>query len=142
MTSYFQILLENRLAILQKIQSLFMIIRLHMNTVLYDEEADDFYITDVVSNFIQVYSSEGEHKRKLSLPEDINISTVFHLPKKDNMYSVAPAFVRTKSPAAMPAVSRSSGFDIKSFMQSIKDLSLSTEKPPLQAIKPLASLNF
>lgn len=37
--------------------------------VMYDEEADEVYISPDFSNYINVYSSSGEYKRKLSLPQ-------------------------------------------------------------------------
>lgn len=37
--------------------------------VMYDEAADDVYISPDFSNYINVYSSSGEYKRKLTLPQ-------------------------------------------------------------------------
>lgn len=38
--------------------------------VMYDEAADDVYISPDFSNYINVYSSSGEYKRKLTLPQN------------------------------------------------------------------------
>ena len=43
------------------------------NNIFYDEATDDVYIFSLSSNIIQVYSSKGEHRRKLTLPEGVNI---------------------------------------------------------------------
>ena len=40
--------------------------------ILYDEATDDVYIFEAFSNYIKVYSSSGEYKRKLTLPQRIN----------------------------------------------------------------------
>ena len=48
----------------------------NLNELLYDEETDDVYISSVFSNFIQVYSSGGEYRRKLTLPEGITLTQV------------------------------------------------------------------
>jgi len=37
--------------------------------VMYDEEADDVYVSPDFSDYINVYSSTGEYKRKLTLPQ-------------------------------------------------------------------------
>ena len=45
-----------------------------LNNVLYDEAADDVFIYGgAYKNFIQVYSSKGEFKRKLFLPHGVQV---------------------------------------------------------------------
>jgi len=44
------------------------------NILLYDETMDEVYIFSMHSDFIQVYSSSGEHRRKLILPQSVNLS--------------------------------------------------------------------
>ena len=46
---------------------------LFFSDVIYDETADEVYITNLDNNFIQVYSSFGEYKRTLKLPQGIMI---------------------------------------------------------------------
>lgn len=46
---------------------------LFFSTVRYDETADEVYISNLESNVIQVYSSTGEHKRRITLPQGINV---------------------------------------------------------------------
>ena len=43
-------------------------------TILYDEVADDVFVAQNDINFVQVYSSTGEYKRKLTLPQGVRIS--------------------------------------------------------------------
>ncbi|MDR2233257.1 MAG: 6-bladed beta-propeller [Tannerella sp.] len=46
-------------------------------SVMYDETTDDVYVTPDFSDFVNVYSSTGEYKRKLTLPQrNINGQTV------------------------------------------------------------------
>ena len=42
---------------------------LHANSVMYDEATDDVYITPIFADYINVYSSSGEYKRRLTLPQ-------------------------------------------------------------------------
>ena len=44
------------------------------NGLIYDEATDEVFVPVVLRNFIQVYSSTGEHKRKINLPSGVNIS--------------------------------------------------------------------
>jgi hypothetical protein len=37
--------------------------------IIYDEESDEVYVRQIISNIIKVYSSAGDYKRKLTLPE-------------------------------------------------------------------------
>ena len=46
-------------------------------SVMYDETADDVYITPYFGDCIKVYSSSGEYKRKLPLPQNFEVQTVF-----------------------------------------------------------------
>ena len=41
--------------------------------IVYDEEADDVFINVSFANYIQVYSSTGEYKRKLLLPHGVQL---------------------------------------------------------------------
>ena len=40
-----------------------------MADIMYDEATDDVYISQGYSNYINVYSSSGEYKRRLTLPQ-------------------------------------------------------------------------
>jgi len=60
---------------------------LHATTILYNEEADDVYIAPIISNFIQVYSSEGEYKRRLTLPEGVSASQIFSFDEQSLLVS-------------------------------------------------------
>ena len=44
-----------------------------VNKIVYDEAADDVFISDRFTNQIQVYSSKGEYKRKLPLPRGVSV---------------------------------------------------------------------
>jgi len=45
-----------------------------VNQIVYDEAADDVFISIPFINYIQVYSSKGEYKRKLPLPHGVALS--------------------------------------------------------------------
>ena len=45
-------------------------------TILYDEVTDDVFVAQNDVNFVQVYSSTGEYKRKLTLPQGVRISQI------------------------------------------------------------------
>lgn len=42
-------------------------------TVMYDEESDEVFVSPDFSNHIMVYSSQGEYKRKINLPQ-VNVN--------------------------------------------------------------------
>ena len=44
--------------------------------ILYDEELDDVFVCNDIINYIQVYSSTGEYKRKITLPEYAKVSSL------------------------------------------------------------------
>jgi len=48
----------------------------NVSRILYDEEPDEVFVGNDQVNYIQVYSSTGEYKRKISLPEYTNVSSL------------------------------------------------------------------
>jgi len=44
--------------------------------ILYDEETDDVFVCNDQFNYIQVYSSAGKYKRKITLPEYTKVSSL------------------------------------------------------------------
>ena len=47
---------------------------LEMSAIVYDEATDEVFISPTFRNFIQVYSSKGEYKRKLVLPRGVTLN--------------------------------------------------------------------
>ena len=50
----------------------------NVNRILYDEETDDVFLcnTENHSNYVQVYSSTGEYKRKIILPKNSRLGSL------------------------------------------------------------------
>ena len=46
------------------------------NSVIFDEAADDVFVSTVPSNIFQVYSSVGEYKRKITLPQGTGVGSI------------------------------------------------------------------
>jgi len=47
---------------------------LTINLIVYDEATDDVFISCLFMNYIQVYSSKGEYRRKIFLPHGVALS--------------------------------------------------------------------
>ena len=60
---------------------------MRMSDIMYDEATDDVYIFQYYSNYINVYSSYGEYKRRLTLPhKNIDNQMVFFDDRSILMY--------------------------------------------------------
>ena len=47
------------------------------NQIIYDEPADDVFVLSLGRNFLQVYSSTGEYKRKIIMPEGTEVGLYY-----------------------------------------------------------------
>jgi hypothetical protein len=65
----------------------------NVNQVVYDEEKDEVFV--IYMHIIQVYSSEGEHKRRISLPAGTVVSPIVSF--DDNSFFLYDASVQART---------------------------------------------
>ena len=111
--------------------------------ILYDEEADDVFVCNESVNYIQVYSSKGAYKRKIHIPQYVDLfSMVFFDNQSFLMYTEKfhDTAGRTKNSKATPKIttyyhiSKTTGEVLDSINLSINEISLHILNPITKGI--------